>query len=59
MSLVDCCRHPVERHAYNGCANCGCGLRWDEHPDRVRDTSLEGIAANKARAAREQNGRSP
>lgn len=37
-----CCSHPVERHAYNGCQNCGCGVRWDEHPDRELDTSTSG-----------------
>ena len=40
-----CCPHPVERHAYNGCANCRCGVRWDEHPDRDLDTSPEGRSA--------------
>jgi hypothetical protein len=39
-----CCPHPVERHAYNGCANCGCSVRWPEHPDRDLDTSPEAIA---------------
>ena len=36
---VKCCVHPVERHAYNGCANCGCSVRWDQHPDRDQDRS--------------------
>jgi hypothetical protein len=35
----NCCPHPVERHAYNGCAECGCCMRWDEHPDRDLDES--------------------
>ncbi len=39
-----CCSHPVERHAYNGCADCGCGLRWDEHPNRDMDTSYSCLA---------------
>ncbi len=39
-----CCKHPVERHAYNGCANCGCSMRWPEHPDRDQDESIEGLS---------------
>lgn len=34
-----CCAHPLERHAYNGCADCGCCIRWSEHPDRDLDKS--------------------
>lgn len=37
--MTACCPHPVERHAYNGCANCGCGVQWTEHPDRDKDRS--------------------
>lgn len=40
-----CCPHPVERHAYNGCANCGCAVTWTEHPDRAKDMSIEGLMA--------------
>jgi hypothetical protein len=36
---MTCCAHPVERHAYNGCADCACGVRWSEHPDRDSDTT--------------------
>lgn len=46
---IPCCPHPVKRHAYNGCANCSCNVRWDEHPDRARDTSPEGVAPNRWR----------
>ena len=46
---MSCCPHPVERHAYNGCAECGCGVRWDEHPDRALDASPAGIVANEIR----------
>jgi hypothetical protein len=49
---VPCCPHPVARHAYNGCANCGCGVRWVEHPDRDRDISIEGDATLAMRRAR-------
>jgi hypothetical protein len=52
---MSCCPHPVERHAYNGCANCGCSVRWDEHPDRDKDTSPEGVDALEARRTRELN----
>ena len=34
-----CCACPVERHAYNGCANCGCCMPWWQHPDRDSDRS--------------------
>jgi hypothetical protein len=51
---MPCCPHPVEHHAYNGCADCSCGARWSEHSDRDRDTSPEGIAANRAIKAREK-----
>ena len=44
-----CCVHSVERHAYNGCADCGCGVLWTEHPDRDLDMSQ---AALDARAFR-------
>lgn len=44
-----CCEHPVERHAYNGCANCSCCVRWAVHPDRERDASPEGRRANARR----------
>lgn len=40
-----CCAHPVERHHYAGCADCGCGLQWKEHPDRDLDMSPAGRAA--------------
>ncbi len=42
---MSCCPHPVERHAYNGCADCGCGVMFLQHPDRHRDTTPEGRAA--------------
>ena len=48
-----CCPHSVERHAYNGCANCGCAVRWDEHPDRDHDRSEAGIQALLAARARD------
>jgi len=35
----NCCPHLVERHAYNGCADCGCAVRWIDHPDRDLDQS--------------------
>lgn len=34
-----CCPHPVERHAYNGCADCPCKVPWRRHPGRDSDTS--------------------
>jgi hypothetical protein len=37
VMTVACCSHPVERHAYNGCADCGCAIPWTEHPDRDLD----------------------
>ena len=37
--MTPCCPHPVDRHAYNGCAECGCNVRWEQHPDRDRDQS--------------------
>lgn len=43
-----CCPHPVERHAYNGCASCGCSVTWSEHPQRDLDTTPE---AHDARIA--------
>lgn len=46
--MSDCCQHPVERHAYNGCAECGCGVPWTKHPERDYDTSEGGLEANKA-----------
>jgi len=36
-----CCAHVVARHAYNGCADCGCGVRWSEHPDCEGDVAEE------------------
>ena len=42
---VPCCPHTVERHAYNGCADCGCACRWVDHPERERDTSPAGRSA--------------
>jgi predicted nucleic acid-binding Zn-ribbon protein len=50
-----CCPHAVERHAYNGCADCGCNVRWDEHPNRDSDTSPAGHEALEARQWREVN----
>jgi predicted nucleic acid-binding Zn-ribbon protein len=50
--MSDCCPHTVERHAYNGCAECGCNVRWTEHPERDYDTSDAGLAANKAHRER-------
>ena len=50
-----CCSHPVERHAYNGCANCGCSVRWPEHPGRFFDMSRDEHtrkAVARARAGR-------
>ncbi len=47
--VISCCPHTVERHAYNGCADCGCGVTWSEHPDRALDTSRDGVAANARR----------
>lgn len=44
-----CCPHPVTRHAYNGCANCGCAVRWIDHPDRDADPELPSINATRAR----------
>ncbi len=35
----NCCPHPVERHAYNGCAECGCIVMWCDHPDAWDDTT--------------------
>jgi hypothetical protein len=49
---MPCCEHPVERHAYNGCADCGCSMRWTEHPDRDKDTSAAGVAAIEAQRVR-------
>lgn len=45
---VPCCPHPVERHAYNGCAECGCSVRWDDHPNKELD---ETTPAREARIA--------
>jgi hypothetical protein len=45
--MKPCCDHPVERHAYNGCAECSCNVLWVEHPDRDYDTSEAGLEANK------------
>lgn len=36
-----CCPHPVERHAYSGCANCGCAVPWSDHPGRLFDTAID------------------
>lgn len=38
-----CCSHGVERHAYNGCADCFCAVRWTEHPRRSMDLSAPAI----------------
>lgn len=46
-----CCQHPVERHAYNGCANCGCSVQWLNHPDRNNDHSKSATDARLARIA--------
>lgn len=40
-----CCPHPVERHAYNGCADCGCNVRWTEHPERDKDMTASAVEA--------------
>lgn len=37
---MSCCPHPVERHAYNGCADCRCNLAWNQHPDRHVDKNV-------------------
>lgn len=42
---MSCCPHPVERHAYNGCADCGCNVRWPEHPDRALDVAAPLLVA--------------
>lgn len=36
-----CCAHVVARHAYNGCADCGCAVRWSEHIDCAGDAADE------------------
>lgn len=43
--MKPCCSHSVERHAYNGCADCVCCVTWGEHPDRARDISSGAVAA--------------
>jgi len=40
-NTVRCCNCSVERHAYNGCADCSCGVPWTQHVDRDRDHSIE------------------
>jgi hypothetical protein len=47
-----CCIHPVERHAYNGCADCGCAVCWTEHPDRDLDMSPSAIEARAFRLSK-------
>ena len=42
---MSCCPHPVELHAYNGCARCGCNVQWTEHPDRKHDVAAPLLVA--------------
>lgn len=55
-----CCDHPVERHAYNGCANCGCAVRFGSPlaapavaaaPERGRAIESPGDAYQREREA--------
>lgn len=48
---MSCCPHPVERHAFQGCANCSCCVTWVDHPNRERDKSPEGLSTLKWRNA--------
>lgn len=55
-AALPCCPHPVERHAYNGCTDCGCDVPWNEHPDRDRDMA---DSAHLARCFQRRNDRLP
>jgi hypothetical protein len=46
---MTCCHHPVTRHAYNGCADCGCNVRWTERPDRESDPDFQRTVENRSR----------
>lgn len=49
---VSCCPCAVERHAYNGCADCPCDVPWYEHPERDTDTTPSGHEARVAELQR-------
>ncbi len=48
----DCCPCGVERHAYNGCADCRCPVAWNQHPRRDFDMTDAAEAARQAQGSR-------
>lgn len=57
VTRVRCCPHGVERHAYNGCANCSCSVRWPEHPDALLDPTATEV--DKANCAAQRSAGNP